>query len=144
VPKFTPRSMGPRTWGDEILIAANQHYTGKILRYEAGKAGGFQYHVQKHESFYLVSGAAVVTLVENGQLHDFELWPGETVDVPPLTPHQFRALTDCVVFEVSTPHFNDRVNVGEQYGRPDPPGTLPSTWSHEGDGHIRIAGGWSV
>jgi len=35
-------------------------------------------------------------------------------------------VTDCVFFEASTPHFNDRERMEAQYGLPDT-GGLPST-----------------
>lgn len=36
---------------------------------------------------------------------------------PPGAVHQEEAVTDCVIIEASTPHFNDRVRVEESYGQ---------------------------
>ena len=129
-------------WGTETLIASTPQYTGKLLFYKAGHAGGFQYHVEKDETFYLLSGRAHVYSVWNdGESVNREfMMPGDSFHIPPGAPHHFEAIEDCVVFEVSTPHKNDRVNVAEELtGMPDPPGTLPSTWVRELDGtHLRL------
>jgi len=45
---------------------------------------------------------------------------------PPKTVHQEEALTDCLIIEASTPHFNDRVRVEKKYGLKLSKG-LPST-----------------
>lgn len=143
---FTPRDMGERAWGTETLIAETPHYTGKILFYKKGHAGGFQYHVEKHESFHLVSGGAYVSWVSsNGDVQIRRLMVGETVVVPPGAPHRFYAIEDCTVFEVSTPHYNDRVNVAREHGYDEPPDTLPSTWERLPNGdHVHVATGRRV
>ena len=128
-------------WGTETLIAETPHYTGKVLVYKAGQAGGFQYHVEKDETFYLHSGSARVFYVTAaGSLCGELMFEGESWHIPAGAPHKFVAIDDCIVFEVSTPHKHDRVNVAEELtGEPDPPGTLPSTWVRELDGtHLRL------
>jgi hypothetical protein len=40
--------------------------------------------------------------------------------------HQVRAITDCVFFEASTPHFDDRERLEARYGLPET-GGLPTT-----------------
>lgn len=126
-------------WGVETLVAETEHYTGKLLFYRAGQAGGFQYHVEKDETFYLFSGAAWVSWIHGDTVVERQMLSGESYRIPPGAPHKFRAITDCVVFEASTPHRNDRVNVSAEFGEADPPDTLPSTWHRENDGtHLRL------
>jgi hypothetical protein len=48
------------------------------------------------------------------------------VHFSPGVVHQEEAITDCVLIEASTPHFNDRVRVEEIYGSSDIAG-LPTT-----------------
>ena len=51
---------------------------------------------------------------------------GDCFHFPPGLVHQEEAITDCVILEVSTPHFNDRVRVEKDYGLAEEDG-LPST-----------------
>ena len=117
IEQFVPRSIGPKPWGEELLIAHTSHYTGKVLRMVAGHQGGLQYHREKDETFYLFSGSAIVRFDDGGTLHETVMSPGMSFHIPPGEVHQVEALTDCVFFETSTPHFEDRVNVGARYGR---------------------------
>ncbi len=119
MPFVEPRDIGPKPWGTETLLAHTEHYTLKQLVYEPGHQGALQLHERKDEAFYLASGEAWLTVVEDGVLSSVVMIQGETFHVPPGTPHKFEAITRCVVYEASTPVFDDRVNVAEQYGDAD-------------------------
>lgn len=112
---FRPRELGPKDWGIELLVAHTDHYTGKVLTMRQGASGPLQYHERKDETFYLMSGKADVTTVIEGKLVTRRMKPGESYHVPPGTIHRVAAVKDCVFFEASTPHFDDRVNVEDQY-----------------------------
>jgi mannose-6-phosphate isomerase-like protein (cupin superfamily) len=123
----TPRDLGPRDWGTETLIVQTDHYIGKRLDMKAGTAGGLQYHVHKDEAFLLVEGVAAVEWDNgDGTLALMTLRPGQMVHVPPGAPHRVTAITDCVFYEWSTPHFHDRVRCEAEYGQPEA-GGLPTT-----------------
>ena len=113
--RVVPRELGPKPWGLETLIADTPYYIGKILRMQAGHRGGLQYHEQKDETFYLLSGAAMLKTAVNGHLRSMRIGPGDCIHVPPGAVHQVEAISECVFFEWSTPHFDDRVNVSAQY-----------------------------
>ena len=116
-----------RDWGQEIFVAETPHYLGKILRMKAGTAGGLQYHVEKDETFYLLSGRALVRSDDGtGQLRVTMMLPGESYHIPPGAVHQVEAIDDCVFIEASTAHYDDRVRCEAQYGLPDT-GGLPTT-----------------
>lgn len=121
-----PRDLGPRDWGTETLIVETPHYIGKRLNMRAGSAGGLQYHAHKDEAFLLVDGVAIVDYDTDGHLTSLEMRPGVMVHVPPGAPHRVRAITDCLFYEWSTPHFNDRVRCEAEYGEPAT-GGLPTT-----------------
>ena len=121
-----PRDLGPREWGTETLLVETPHYIGKRLEMRAGTAGGLQYHRQKDEAFLLVEGAAFVDSDEGGILARTYLKPGDMVRVPPGAPHRVTAVTYCLFYEWSTPHFNDRVRCEADYGEPEI-GGLPTT-----------------
>lgn len=130
-----PRSLGPRAWGHELQITDSPQYLGKILYMTAGTRGGLQYHEQKDETFYLVSGSAWVETDpgRTGQLDRHYMQPGVAFHVPPGAVHRVEAITDCTFFEVSTPHFDDRVRVESHYGEQDD-GGLPTTGGALADG----------
>lgn len=123
---FPVAPVGPRNWGQEILIAHTPEYIGKLLLMKAGAAGGLQYHVEKKETFYLFEGEAVVDYDDGGVLNRLPMFAGMSVHVPPGAPHRVTAITDCTFFEVSTPVFDDRVRVEADYGEPEV-GGLPTT-----------------
>lgn len=126
---FTPEDVGPRNWGTETLVAHVQgKYTGKLIKMNPGAAGGLQKHHLKDECSYMYSGEAWVDYdAGDGKLTRRKIVAGETVHFPTGAVHRVTAITECIIFEVSTPHFNDRVRVEEQYGEKIPEGGLPST-----------------
>jgi mannose-6-phosphate isomerase-like protein (cupin superfamily) len=116
-----------RDWGKEVVVAHTEHYLGKVLLMNAGTKGGLQYHVEKEETFFLFSGQALVRTGEDGKILETLMLPGQSMHVPPGAIHQVEAVTACVFFEASTPHFDDRVRVEEDFGLILPPGGLPTT-----------------
>jgi len=46
-----------------------------------------------------------------------EMTPGEAVHITPKTVHRMTAITDCDIFEVSTPELDDVVRLKDRYGR---------------------------
>jgi mannose-6-phosphate isomerase len=116
VEEYLPK-VHERGWGQEIFIAETEHYLGKMLVMRAGTAGGLQHHVEKDETFYVYSGECAVDYVEDGEVRrESPVGPGRSFHIPPGAPHRVEALTDCVLFEASTPHYNDRVRDEETYG----------------------------
>ena len=128
-----PEDMGPRDWGkEEVLFVSPGKYSFKKLTRKKGAKGGLQYHHKKHEGGFVVSGQMLVRYDDgSGKLVERICGPGDVVEIPQGAVHQEEAVTDCVVIEVSTPYFNDRVRVEEQYGLPLPEGGLPSTAEDE-------------
>ena len=128
-----PESVGEREWGEEILLVlAPGKYTGKMLKIKAGAGGGLQFHRLKDETSYVLQGEYEFTYDDgSGKLVKVVCGPGSCVQIPPGAVHQGIALTDCVIIEFSTPHFNDRVNVSEEYGLLPSAGSLPTTTRDE-------------
>ena len=110
--------LGPRAWGSETLLAlVSQKYSVKRLEVRAGHKGGLQFHRLKDEVAVVISGQMIVRYDDgSGSIQERIVGPGDVVHFPPGLVHQEEAITDCVLIEASTPHFNDRVRVEEQYG----------------------------
>lgn len=125
---FNPKEVGQRDWGKEILVAHIPGIcTGKLLIMKAGSRGGLQCHRIKNESQYLYSGELLIEYdAGNGELAKVKITAGQAWHIPPVAIHRETALTDCVIFEVSNPVFNDRVRMEEKYGEKIESG-LPTT-----------------
>lgn len=127
VQKFTPKSMGQRDWGLELLVGACEHYTLKCLYMKAGTAGGLQKHRKKEETFHLVEGRAWVDHdTGDGKITRDLMLSGQTYHVPPGAVHRVEAITDCFFVEASLPVYDDRIRCEEQYGE-EITGGLPTT-----------------
>ena len=78
-----------------------------------------QYHVQKDETVYLLSGELkyCVQLEGSDTPADMKLAVGEAFRITPGTIHYMEAVTDCDVLEASTPHLDDVVRLQDASGR---------------------------
>ena len=123
-----PLDLGERIWGEEVLLAVvSGKYSLKRLLVRAGCKGGLQYHRLKDEVAVVISGQMIIrTDNGSGKLVERIVGPGDVVHFAPGVVHQEEAITDCVLIEASTPHFNDRVRVEEIYGSSETEG-LPTT-----------------
>jgi len=111
-----------KPWGHEIWWAHTTRYAGKILAVNAGHTLSLQFHREKDESSYLLSGRLRLTRgVTADQLEEVDIEPGQAWRTEPGTVHTIEALEDCVVLEVSTPQLDDVVRLQDRYGREDPP-----------------------
>ncbi len=106
-----------KPWGYELHWAKTERYVGKVIHIDAGHALSLQYHNQKDETIYLASGRLLFEIKEGDELVTREMKPGEAVHVTPKTVHRMTAITDCDVFEVSTPELHDVVRLEDRYGR---------------------------
>ncbi len=112
------KDLGKRIWGKEKLLAhIPKILTLKRLEIKKGQKGGLQYHRKKNECGYLLSGKLIVRYDKgNGKLVKKILKAGSIFHFPPGAVHQEEALSNCIIIEASTPHFNDRVRVEKKYG----------------------------
>lgn len=106
-----------KPWGYELIWARTDRYIGKLLHIRKGEKLSLQYHQRKEETVYLQSGRLVLVLDQGTGLVETEIKPGESRHIPPLTKHRMIALTDCDIFEVSTPEMDDVVRLEDSYGR---------------------------
>jgi mannose-6-phosphate isomerase-like protein (cupin superfamily) len=115
-----------KPWGYELHWAKTDRYVGKLIHVNAGHALSLQYHNQKDETIFLWAGRMLFEIGPDsteggdaaaGPLTQREMKPGEAVHVTPKTVHRMTAITDCDIFEVSTPELTDVVRIEDRYGR---------------------------
>ena len=109
-----------KPWGYELHWAKTDRYVGKLIHVNAGHALSLQYHNQKDETIFLWSGRMMFEIAPDGKDEPVtarEMKPGEAVHIIPKTVHRMTAITDCDIFEVSTPELDDVVRLKDRYGR---------------------------
>jgi mannose-6-phosphate isomerase len=106
-----------KPWGYELHWAKTDRYVGKVIHINAGHALSLQYHNQKDETIYLASGRMLFEIKVGDELTRREMMPGDAIHVTPKTVHRMTAISDCDVFEVSTPELHDVVRLEDRYGR---------------------------
>jgi mannose-6-phosphate isomerase len=119
---FEPRRI-EKPWGHELLWAKAEQYVGKTLFVKAGEQLSLQFHRVKDESWYVLSGRAMVEVGALGKavLGREVVGPGAAFHFVPGTVHRVRALEDTTILEVSTPHLDDVVRLEDRYGRAEDP-----------------------
>lgn len=129
--KLSHKSVGSRDWGTEDLLASlDGCFTFKKLVLHQNASGGLQFHRLKNEFVFVMAGKLLVKHDDgSGKLIDSIFVPGDMLHFPPGSVHQEIALQECILLEVSTPHFNDRVRVEHLYkmSMSDTNSNLPST-----------------
>ncbi len=110
-----------KPWGYELhWVPENVPYMGKVLHLNAGTRESLQLHDRKQESWFLISGRAVVIWEnEHGELIEtvLEQGKGYTIDVG--QKHRLKGITDCDIIEVSTPELGTTWRLEDDYARPD-------------------------
>ncbi|NNG17565.1 MAG: cupin domain-containing protein [Gemmatimonadales bacterium] len=106
-----------KPWGYELIWARTDRYVGKILHVRAGHILSLQYHREKDETMYVLSGELVLRTRTNDEMESRPFKAGESVHIPPGLIHQIEAIEDSDVLEASTPELDDLVRLEDRYGR---------------------------
>ncbi len=107
-----------KPWGYEKWIAVTDQYALKEIFLKKGCRCSLQYHENKEEHSYLLSGKVSVEEDNaDGVLVTNLYQPGECWHEKPLAKHRVTAIEDSVFMEVSTPHLDDVVRVQDDFGR---------------------------
>ena len=73
-----------KPWGSEELIEVNEHYVVKRLFMKKKHQCSLQYHEDKHETVFVISGELKLTIGDSIEKLDFVvLNPGDSVVLPP-------------------------------------------------------------
>ena len=106
-----------KPWGHEVRFVCTDRYAGKVLFIKAGSQLSLQFHEKKDEAFLVQDGTLELVLGKGAEQRVEKLGPGEARHITPGTIHRFRAVTDCTLFEVSTPELDDVVRIEDDFGR---------------------------
>ena len=117
-----PRISQPRRiekpWGYELIWAHCERYVGKILHIEAGHALSYQFHRQKEETIYVLSGTLRLHYATGDDPPTVaDLPPGSVFHISPGLRHRFEAFDTVELLEASTPELDDVVRLQDRYGR---------------------------
>ena len=107
-----------KLWGMEVVTAhcPDPGYTGKILHLNPGFVSSIHRHETKHETFFLMDGAVVITFydisVDQTTINEevtCVLQPGAWITVPSGRWHSFHGLVPSRILETSTLHSEEDV-----------------------------------
>ena len=110
-----------KPWGYEyIFTQPHLPYVGKILHIKAKKRLSLQIHDKKQESWFLISGKCNL-IIENktGEMETIDMQKNNGYTIEIGQKHRYQAVTDCDVFEVSTPEIGTTHRLEDDYDRPN-------------------------
>ena len=118
-PKLQPSNVSrvAKPWGHELIFAHTDAYVGKILHIKQGESLSLQYHEQKEETLYLLTGEIRLTLRDGADEVVNIMRVGEAYHIPPGLIHRMEAVVDSDIAEVSTPQLDDVIRLDDRYGR---------------------------
>lgn len=115
-PRFAHQVGKP--WGDQFVFAQTSSYIGAVNLVRQGQSLSLQFHRTRDETLYLYQGLLQVEFEDrSGEMRTVRMQPGQSIRFCPLRKHRIAALADSVLFEVSTPPFDDVVRLDDRYGR---------------------------
>lgn len=109
-----------KPWGKEEWLEHNEYYCYKRIYINKGYRTSYQYHNEKVETNYIISGIAEIWLEnDNGIVNITEMKAGDFFTVKNKRKHRVIAKTDIILQEVSTPQVDDVVRLSDDTNRDD-------------------------
>lgn len=107
-----------KPWGYEELLELNDRYVVKRLFMKKDHQCSLQYHNEKHETIYVVSGELKIIICETLEtLTEKIYYPNDVISISPKIIHRMYGASDCIYLESSTPELNDVVRLVDDYAR---------------------------
>lgn len=107
-----------KPWGREEVLERNKDYMVKKLTMLAGHRCSLQYHNEKRETIYVISG--LLKIVQGNSLETLEeklCNAGDFITIPPGVIHRMEGVEDCIYLEASSPEMEDVVRLADDYQR---------------------------
>ena len=96
----------PKGWGSETWLVNTPLYCAKILTLKKGKRCSLHYHKVKTETMLVVEGRVLMLFgASQDSLQSMELGVGDVFHISPGLLHQFEGISDSIIHEFSTEHF---------------------------------------
>ena len=141
-PAFDPSGFNPepyvrrveKPWGYELLFLPTESpYLCKIMHIKAGARQSLQIHDTKIETYVMRSGRAKLqTQNSKGETVEVEIPFDKGITTQVGQKHRIIAITDCDVFEASTPERGTTWRLEDDYARDDEAfGTKGRTADHK-------------
>ncbi len=102
-----------KPWGKEEILVVEKQYVLKRLHMNKGHRCSLQYHKEKTETIYVLSG--VLSLCVERDI--IIMKPGDFITIQPMEVHRMVGIKDTIYLESSTAEFDDVVRVEDSYGR---------------------------
>ena len=105
-------------WGYELHIVNNDKYCGKILHFNIAGQISVHYHINKHETWYVLTGKFQVTGInpQTAEKYYLTIKEGDVVWIDYGVVHTVHSINGGEIFEISTPddiEDNYRVEKGD-------------------------------
>lgn len=109
-----------KPWGKEEWLEINEYYCYKRIYINKNHRTSYQFHQEKIETNYIISGSAEIWLENDNSIVEIkEMKSGDFFTVLPKRKHRVIAKTDIILQEVSTPQVDDVVRIEDDSHRPD-------------------------
>ena len=115
IPKIKHPKKLKKYWGNILSFVNNDNYAGKVIYMKAGKQSSLEYHCNKTETYFLLSGKLKVGLrLGRAKNKSVVLNQGDTITIPVGLMHIRIALKDSIIIEVSTKDDNGDSHLVEE------------------------------
>lgn len=107
-----------KPWGKEEVLELNNNYMLKRLTMKKGHRCSLQYHNNKCETIYILSGELKIYIgKDKNNLSEKIYKQNETITIQPLEVHRMEAISDSIYLEASTPDTDDTIRLVDDYDR---------------------------
>ena len=107
-----------KPWGKEEIVEVNEKYMVKKLTMWKEHRCSLQFHNQKKETIYVLSGKLrIVSGPNQNNLKEKIYLAGDSITISPGTVHRMEGVEDSVYLEASTAEMNDVVRLVDDYDR---------------------------
>jgi len=107
-----------KPWGHEIIWSHCEKFVGKILCINKGHKLSRQFHRQKEETIFVLTGTLLLEVGMGEKIEKITLKRGQSFHITPGTIHRFCAeYGDVELSEVSTSELDDVVRLEDDYSR---------------------------